>query len=352
MNLLHFTRWLQQPLRVNRSLGLNKKIYLTCLTLTSLIYANGQDRGAVCTADFEDLTLPTESHWDGSDQSGGFMTSCSLANWTFANVYDTAFGGYWAGGWVYSNETDVATTGNQFSTYAGGGYMGTGNYAIASAYGPVGTSAQTWAGAGNVSFYVANSTYSAISMRDGDMFGKKFGDSTDANGAVDGTNGEDWFKLTVKSYLEGFLVDSQEVYLADFRFAADSLDYISDTWQLVSFSGALDSLSFSLSSSDTSSWGMNTPAFFCLDHIIGDYPTDLAEREVARLSFYPNPAPDQIRIEDGVGQLEIYSVSGALIKSQYITGNASVDVSHLNPGLYQLILKEENRIRTSKLIKR
>jgi len=332
-----------------------KKIYLSILTIAIGLSGIAQEK-ALCITDFESLSLSTESHWDGSDLTGSFADNC--LNWDFVNVYDTSFGGYWASGWAYSNETDVLTAGNQFSSFAGGGAGVGDNYAIASAYGGLGlfggnSGSLGTLGAGDIQFYVSTSTYAAQSMLNGDTFGKVFGDSLDAAGTVDGTNGEDWFKLTVYGYYLETLLDSQEVYLADYRFANDSLDYISDTWQLVQMSPGsfLDSLHFVLSSSDVGSFGMNTPSFFCIDDISADYLTGVEESEISKLSFYPNPAINQIKIEDADGLLEIYSIDWHLVQSTQVFGTSIIDISNLSNGMYQLVMREENGISTSKLIK-
>jgi hypothetical protein len=51
-------------------------------------------------------------------------------------------------------------------------------------------------------FYVTNGTYAALSMKNGDQFAKKFGSLTNANGDVDGTNGN-W---TIQEGLENLYI--------------------------------------------------------------------------------------------------------------------------------------------------
>ena len=102
-------------------------------------------------------------------------------------------------------------------------------------------------------------------MRDGDMFAKQFG----------GPTGEDpdFFLLQIFKYKNGVLgPEHLEVYLADYRSNNPEDDYILDEWMEVDLShlGPADSLLFSLSSSDVGSYGMNTPAYFCLDMITSD----------------------------------------------------------------------------------
>src|SRR3954465_8309347 len=74
---------------------------------------------------FENLTLPADSFWDGSDLSGGF----SNGNANFVNDYDTTYHSW--SGFSYSNKKDSITAGygNQYAAVTGGGYNGSANYA-------------------------------------------------------------------------------------------------------------------------------------------------------------------------------------------------------------------------------
>jgi hypothetical protein len=70
-----------------------------------------------------------------------------------------------------------------------------------------------------------------------------------------------------------------DIYLADFRFADNSQDYILSDWTSFDLSalGSVTALDFVLSSSDTGDYGMNTPAYFALDNL--------------SVSAVPEPAP-------------------------------------------------------------
>jgi len=109
--------------------------------------------------------------------------------------------------------------------------------------------------------YFTNTTYAALSMRDGDGFAKKFGGATG--------NDADWFKLTIKGIDANaqYTTNSVDFYLADYRFADNAQDYIIDEWTWVSLAmlGPVVGLEFDLSSSDVGQWGMNTPAYFAMD---------------------------------------------------------------------------------------
>ena len=60
-----------------------------------------------------------------------------------------------------------------------------------------------------------------------------------------------------------------EFYLADYRYADNSLDYLVDEWTWVDLSGlgAIAQLEFSLEGSDMGMFGLNTPAYFAMDNL-------------------------------------------------------------------------------------
>ena len=212
-------------------------------------------------ATFDDLTLPAESFWNGSDESGGFNSSDVF----FENNYNSSWS-TWVG-FSYSNITDTTTFGieGQYNAVAGSGQDGSANYAVCC----VG-----WTGPSTVTFdttrvvsglYVTNNNYAYYSMLNGDLFAKKFGG--------DSGNEPDWFLLTITGKDDADNVAGNiEFYLADFRFEDNSQDYIVDTWQLVDLTslGTAKTLEFSLSSSDVGDWGMNTPAYFAIDTIMAE----------------------------------------------------------------------------------
>jgi hypothetical protein len=230
----------------------NLVFLITVLTILSTANAN--------TATFEDLALPAESYWNGSDESGGFVSGGAY----FSNNYDSAWGSW--DGFSYSNITDTTTGGMaaQYNAIAGGGQGDSANYAI----GFIG-----WASPPTVTLYMAgvvdglyvtnnNNTY--YSMLNGDAFAKKFGGESG--------NDQDWFMLTITGKdVEGVVTGTVDFYLADYRFVDNDADYIVNTWQYVDLTslGAVKSLEFSLSSSDVGDWGMNTPAYFAVDTLVG-----------------------------------------------------------------------------------
>jgi hypothetical protein len=79
-------------------------------------------------------------------------------------------------------------------------------------------------------------------------------------------------------------------YLADYRFEDNAEDYIVKTWEWFDLSslGRADSLMCTLGSSDTGMFGMNTPAYFCVDNL-----TIKTTGYIAEVLEY-TPAPGQL----------------------------------------------------------
>ena len=300
-------------------------------------------------ADFENLTLPPDSFWNGSSQPlGATFTS---GNAEFPCFYDTSWGGFWSSGWAYSNMQDDTTAGfmNQYSVITAGGYDGSTNYAVGQNSVIVRLTGNA-AGKTVAGFYVTNSTFAFLSMRDGDAFAKQFGSPNDANGDPDGTNGEDWFKLTIKKWHNGTMdADSVDFYLADFRFSDNSQDYIVDSWEWVDVSslGNVDSLLFTLTSSDLGPFGMNTPAYFCMDNFTTkDMGVSVAEYIFSEenISVYPNPATDFIMVNFGTVKnhhtnFRIFDAAGRMMHEEMSTETLhTIPLAQLKAGFYTILI--------------
>ena len=243
-----------------------KHIYLLAIIAIFLVSnTNGQS-----VAKFDDLILTTGKFWNGSDLSGNFKSG----NITFYNSFNSDWQSW--SGFAYSNITDNTTAGygNQYSAITGKGYEGSANYAVCypspSAELGFSTSAQT------SGFYVTNSTYAYLSMKNGDAFAKKFGGESG--------NDPDYFKLMIEALdASSKPVDTVYFYLADFRSTDNSKDYILNKWTWVDLSELkkASKLRFSLSSSDNSYGYMNTPGYFCMDNFNGEKPYDYKPVTVA-----------------------------------------------------------------------
>ncbi|PCJ01157.1 MAG: hypothetical protein COB15_01605 [Flavobacteriales bacterium] len=315
--------------------------------------------------DFEDLGFTVaDSAWDGADYTGvpddlTYRTTFSDSDADFKNVWNIGWGGYWESGFAYSSKTDSVTSGylNTYSARTAIGYNNSSNYLISKnktkAY-LTGTAANnTLSG-----LYVTNTTYAANSMRDGDFFGKQFGSVNNASGNPDGTNGNDWFLLTIKGYSGGNITtDSVNFYLADYRFTSSAQDYIVTDWQWVDLTslGAVDSLSFILTSSDVGLYGMNTPAFFALDNL-NDQTVSVNELN-DKLSFliYPNPANENVfvSLNSNITELQIIDVTGKTVRIEkdLFAGTHNINLENLKSGIYLVKIMSENQIKIEKFIK-
>ena len=315
-----------------------KKTLLT-IGLMTAISASAQ----TTTVSFEDIILATETYYNGSDGEGEFVSN----GVTFPNEYT----GYWSGGWACSNTTDVTTAGylNESSAYAGSGAGSSANYAVA--YGGSIDFGTTSVVVGSADF--TNTTYAALSMLNGDAYGKVFGSPNSALGQPDGTNGADWFRLLViASDQEGAAIDTVAFYLADYRFANNTQDYIVDSWETVDLSslGELRYLDFKLQSSDVGSFGMNTPAYFAMDNLrFGT--VGLQEHAVAAFTLYPNPAKTNVTIKGQAGMLKVFSTTGALVYNGTTSGMTALSIENWNNGFYIVELTNETGVTRSTLVK-
>ena len=246
---------------------------------------------------------------------------------------------------MYSNTTDTTTSGfaNLSSSKAGSGYMESENYVIGKSGSYI-----TYDVPRDFTAFISNSTYAANSMRDGDAFAKKF---TNAD--------QDFLKLHFYGYLNGTLIDSSMLYLADFTHSDSTLDYIVNVtpgfdWQYIEIpSSNVDSVVFKLESSDMGAFGMNTPDFFCMDNV-GSYPLSNGTINDFSIKAYPNPAKDFISFSN-VKDSNKYDVSIIDFYGKEVISNLinprTVDLSILPSGQYILKIVSGDKIKYDKIIK-
>jgi hypothetical protein len=317
---------------------MKKTITSGIVLLTSVIQLNAQS----VVADFENLSLPTNT----------FYLNTSGNDWQTANAefrydYQSSF---WTGGYAYTNKKDSSTAGftNLYGCKAFNGYNNSNYYVTAQ---PDAFIKLKSPNNGVSGFYVTNSTYAYKSMKNGDSFAKKFGGATG--------NDPDFFLLTVRGYINGVMKqDSVNFYLADFRNSNNSLDYIVDNWQWVNTSSLnqVDSIKFILRSSDNGQFGMNTPAFFCLDNFttisnaIG--VQEITKTDIA-FQFYPNPATNAITItSESLAKIEVLDMSGRVLLSEtMVNASQEIDIRNLVAGIYMIKLSNDKGQAIRRLVK-
>jgi hypothetical protein len=320
-----------------------KKIYVLLTAATLFTNAFAQNPFVV---DFENSLSDPETFDNGSAGNGDF----NFTLLTLTNFYNDAWGSW--NGFSISNVTDNTTAGwgNQYASYTGSGYNSP-TYAVFYPEGEINVEAPSSID----SFFVTNTSYAAISMRDGDLFSKQFGSIYNADGELDGTDGEDFLRLWIIA--EGWdsqQKDSVEFYLADYRFEDDQEDYIVDSWQKIDLSQIgfwVAKVSFRFESSDMGAWGINTPTYFAIDDI--HYVNFWGLEELAlNVQVYPNPVSDRVNIKGESGIVTLRDLHGAIRLTEKHNEFSSLDMSELASGIYILTIEnEKGQKATRKLIR-
>lgn len=305
-------------------------------------------------ADFEVLALGAETAWYGQDNTlSGYFTFIS-GFYEFENNYNIASWGSYSQAWSFSNYTDVTTpgSGNQYSAYTGMGesssQYGVCNVSTYNNNRLFSTSKVAFTPSGA---YFTNTTYTALSMLNGDAFATQFGDVSNSAG------GEDWLLLTIY----GLGIDSSRTgdsvnfYLADYRFSDNTQDYIVDAWTWVDLSslGEIYGADFELSSSDNGTWGMNTPAYFAMDKF-GGTVTGIESNQSTEISVYPNPTNGNLNIEVNENSIvSLFDLNGRLVKTENVYSTIlNWNISDLENGVYILTIETNGTIYSQKVVKK
>ena len=277
------------------------------------------------TVGFEDFALEPDTFRNGAalDTSGFMAGQIFLPN----SYTATAEFSFWSG-WSLSSMRDTVTPGfmNQYSAITGAGAEGSPTYAVG--FGG-GTAIRLSAGPALIEgLSITNTTYAALSMRDGDQFAKRFGGATGDD--------PDFFSVSFRGWSGGERsADSVTVFLADYRGGANE-DFILEEWQAVDLStlGAVDSLTVSFASSDVGTDGINTPRYVAIDNIVVGQASSLADFfRPAAPRVFPNPASTSIQLAvDVPGDYEILDSQGRRVAEGRTAG--PVDIAGLSPGLH------------------
>ncbi len=211
---------------------------------------------------FNDKLLNPESEFtttEGTKVDENYTVTSFKDNGGLAefNHYYASWG--FGGGFTYTNKTDVTTPGyTNISAITGKGQSG-------STYLTVNTNSEKTARTtivtpANYRFqevYITNTTYAYLAIKDGNV---------GPFGGVRKFAADDYFKLTITGYsATDKKIDAVEFYLADFRNGKTD---IVNTWKLVDLKALASAkyITFALESTDNDPvYGMNTPAYFCLD---------------------------------------------------------------------------------------
>lgn len=324
-------------------------------TLATALLLGATMTNAQTVADFDTLSLTGTDTFYVNYSSPGNDVGFSDGLAYFPCVYDTAGYKGWRSGFAYTNSADVADSSytNLYTSVTGKGYNNSDQYLAVSAFSPVKIHLTGKAQGQPVKgFYATNLVYAYKEMSQV-TFSKKFGGATG--------NDPDWFKVTIKGYYNGTTTtDSVDFYLADYRDADSTKDYIVTDWEWVDLQplGKVDSLMLSLSSTDTAGgFGMNNPSFFCMDNFetfetssVSSITTQVAAK------VYPNPAANVLYVETNSSttkNITITDLSGKVVSQTVADGSkVQISTSQLPAGVYLLHLNDELGTATTKFIKR
>ncbi len=242
------------------------RVFVLSVALLAAFFPSLESHAAIVIG-FEELPLAPNSFYNGNSGVGSNTNGWSSGGVQFGNSYNASFNGW--SGFAYSNVVNATTPGfgNQYAAYApaspGAGAGGSQNYAVAYSGSRAFFNLPTNTLLSSVS--LANTTYAALSMRNGDSFAKPFG-------GVSG-NDPDFYRVTLSGFDglngTGASVGAVTVNLADYTFANNAQDYILTNWLTVDLSSIANARSVRLgfSSSDNGAFGINTPTYLALDNL-------------------------------------------------------------------------------------
>jgi len=194
-------------------------------------------------------------------------------------------------------------------------------------------------------FYITNSAYAYSSMTKGDGYAHKFEKG-------------DWLKIIAKGKTASGEVREKEFYLADMRSENQTEHFILDTWKWFDLRslGRVKSVTFNFDGSDKGSYGLNTPAYFCMDDF-GAFDPDAGISEVvetnASVRIYPVPVVDHITVDTGLENysVDIYSMTGSRIFSANgLNGTTRIERDGWSAGIYIMRITAGNYVTTRRIL--
>lgn len=318
---------------------------------------------AQLTENFDGATFSlTPNSFYQNTTTDDWQTSGPTPFATFRYHWDSG-SGYWRSGSAYTNVTDTAngTYTNIYGSITNGAENGTTYVTVKdSAIIKMNSSALSLSG-----FFVTNTTFAYKTMKNGNSFSRKFGDTTGTHSGLPQGTYPDWFKLIVRPYRNGILLpDSMEHYLADFRPAGTANDFIQNNWQYVNCTSLAisDSIMITMRSSDSGPFGINTPAYFCMDNFTVVNTVGLQElQNVMNIAVFPNPTFDNLTLNyvskaETTLSIAIYDVFGKEnLTSQMETtigpNRLTLETVSLDAGIYFIELKEGGISKKIKFVK-
>lgn len=318
---------------------------------------------AQLTENFDGATFSlTPNSFYQNTTTDDWQTSGSTPFATFRYHWDSG-SGYWRSGSAFTNVKDSVngTYTNIYGSITNGAFNGSTYVTVKdSAIIKMNSNALSLSG-----FFVTNTTFAYKTIKNGNGFSRKFGDTTGTHSGLPQGTYPDWFKLIVRPYRGGVLLtDSVEHYLADYRQAGTANDYIQKNWQYV-FCANLpisDSIVITMRSSDTGTYGINTPAYFCMDNFTVVNTVGLQElQNVMNIAVFPNPTNDNLTLNyvaktETTLSIAVYDVFGKESFTNQIATTSgpnrfNIETASLDAGIYFIELKEGGMSKKIKFVK-
>jgi hypothetical protein len=318
---------------------------------------------AQLTENFDGATFSlTPNSFYQNTTTDDWQTSGSTPFATFRYHWDSG-SGYWRSGSAFTNVKDSVngTYTNIYGSITNAAFNGSTYVTVKdSAIIKMNSNALSLSG-----FFVTNTTFAYKTIKNGNGFSRKFGDTTGTHSGLPQGTYPDWFKLIVRPYRGGVLLtDSVEHYLADYRPAGTANDYIQKNWQYV-FCANLpisDSIVITMRSSDTGTYGINTPAYFCMDNFTVVNTVGLHElQNIMNIAVFPNPTNDNLTLNyvaktETTLSIAVYDVFGKeSLTSQRVTttgpNRLNLETAFLDAGIYFIELKEGGMSKKIKFVK-
>jgi hypothetical protein len=208
---------------------------------------------ATTTIGFENVTVSASGYTDASMITPA--TALTVDGVNFLATYDSKYGT--SSDTTISTKTDTTTSGytNPYSAYPGSGAGRSKTFAVINPTVLGSSIIDFQADIAVKSVAVANTTYAALSMKNGDAFAKKF-----ATG--------DYFDIVFSGInSSGASTGIVKYYLADFRTVGSA--GILGSWATVDLGslGTVRKIAVSFESSDVGSYGINTPLYVAVDNL-------------------------------------------------------------------------------------
>lgn len=276
--------------------------------IATAMFCGGMSVAETVTVNFEDIDLG-ENIYDNGASAGGKFTS---GGFDFINTYDSEYGSW--DGFAMSKSTSTAFEDANFKTQqynscVGNGASSSEKYAVGY-YGAWNTTTPIAIKNSEGKLFtpqsvaLTNAAYAFNNMRFGNSFSKIFTE-------------EDKFELTFLGYKEGNATGTSVTV----SLAEDGM--ILFTWKNIDLSalGEVDEIRFSMNSTDNGLWGMNTPAYFCIDNFIAEVSTatsakaaSIAQEQPIAIAVYSPEGKQLDALQPG---LNIVKMSDGTIRKMY-----------------------------------